>query len=129
MINFNPPKWSKRKMDQLNQARIEILHQMNLDDLIAARSVFFRSGEVTNAEELVYHVLDEFIMERQEELFDALRQKLKSRIPPEKIGYYMAVLGSEYEEELDATLNRLTQEFLKEYSIDGRIGWRKLAGI
>ena len=122
-------RWLKHEIEQFHKTRIEILHQMKFDDLIANRSVFFRSGEITNAGELVYHVLDEFMMEREEALFESLRQKLKARIPPDKIGSYVAMLSGEYEEEFNTTLNRFTHEFLKEYSTDGKIDWGKLTGL
>lgn len=119
----------KRKIEQLQHLRIETLRQVKFEDLIATHSAFFRSGEITNAGELVFHVLDEFMIERENGLFNALRQKIKSRIHRDKIGYYAAMSGHEYEEEFNTTLNRLTHEFLKEYSRDGEIDWRNLAGL
>lgn len=128
-MNFNLPKRAKYEIEQFIRARIETLHQIKFDDPIASRSVFFRSGELTNAEHLIFHVLDEFMMEREKALFDVLGQKTKSHIHPDKIGYYVAMLNDEYEDEFNRTLNRFTREFLNEYSIDGKINWRKLSEL
>jgi len=129
MMNFISPKWLKREIDGFNHTRIEILHQTDLNDLIATRSVFFRSGEITNAGELIYHVLNEFMTKQEEKLFDNLKQKLKSRISTEKLGQHLARLSYEYEEEFNSRLNRLTHEFLKNYLIEGRINWSRLAKL
>lgn len=68
-------------------------------------------------------------MKREEVLFDALKQKTKSYIHPNKIRHYGAMLNDEYEVEFNKTLNRFTHEFLKEYSLNGKINWRKLARL
>ncbi|NUQ83475.1 MAG: hypothetical protein HUU11_02070 [Anaerolineales bacterium] len=129
MITRDPPNWVKREVKDFHKARIEILRQLNLDKLIATRSAFFRSGEITIAGELIYHVLDEYMMEQEEKLFDALSKKLGPDVPQDKIGYYVASLSNEYEEKFNSALNRVTNDFLNEYSIDGKIDWRKLAGL
>jgi hypothetical protein len=129
MTYHDTPKWLKHEIEQFHQAQIEILRQMTFDDLITTRSVFLRSGEITNAGELVSHVLDEFMIEPNDVLFDALRQRVRSRIHPDKIGYYVAMMNDEYEDEFDRTLNRFTHEFIEKYSLGGKINWRKLAGL
>ncbi len=129
MITRDSSNWLMREVEEFHKARIEILRRINLDKLIATHSAFFRSGEITNAGELVYHVLDEYMTEQEETLFDALSQKLIPGVPRDKIGYYAAALGNEYEEEFNSALNRLTCDFLNEYSMDGKIDWRRLAGI
>lgn len=128
-MNAKTPEWLKHEIEQLNQSRMKILRELNFQDVINKRSTFLRSGEITNARELVFHLLDEEVSEREEPLFETLRQKLKSRIPPNKIGYYVGMLSSEYEEEFNTVLNHFTYEFLKEYSMDGRINWKKLAEL
>jgi len=40
---------------------------------------------------VVYHLLDETMSEREDPLYDALREKLKLHIPAEKIGYYVVM--------------------------------------
>jgi len=129
MTYHNTPKWLKHEIGHFHQAQIEILRQLKFEDLIATRSVFLRSGEITNAGELVYHILDEIMLERDKSLFEILGQKLKSRLHANKIGHYVAMMNDEYEEEFDKTLNRFTYEFLKEYCTDGRINWGKLAKV
>lgn len=128
-MNYDAPEWLKQEIEEFHQARIEILHQIKFDDLINNRSGFLSSGEITNVEELAYHLLDEIMSEREDSLYAALREKLKPYIPADKIGYYVAMQEADFEEEFNQALNRFTHEFLKEYSVDGRIDWRKLTKV
>ena len=123
------PEWLKSEVEQFHQTRIEMLRQITFDELIASRSAFLSTGEITNIGELAYHLLDEQVSEREEPLFESLREKLKSRVSADKIGFYVAMLDTEYEGKFNSVLNRFTYEFLKEYSIDGKINWGKLANL
>ena len=66
---------------KFNDERKRILTSLTLNDLISSRTYFLRSGEITNASVLIYHILDEFIEIKQKPLRDALIRKLKSALP------------------------------------------------
>lgn len=123
------PKWLIHEIEQLNQACIKILHQLKFNDVVNRHFAFIRSGEITNAGELVYHLLDEVVSEKDKLLFDALRLKLRSPVPPEKLFQAIAMRDYGFREEFDKTLNRFTLDFVEEYCLDGRINWGKLAEL
>jgi hypothetical protein len=119
-----------RAIKKFNSSRIAFLRKITLHDLIATHSHFLMSGEITNASDIVYHLLDEFFSAKVEALFDNLRQSLKSILSPAKIkklGYYIAVQDAEFREEYDCKLNLITGEFIRNFCIDGKVDWGKLA--
>jgi len=123
----NPSKWLKREIQQFNRSRIGILRELKFQDVINRRSAFIRSGEITNAGEIVYHNLDYVISDKGEPLFEALSQKLQ--VASEQLGHLVAEQDYEFQKVFDKTLNRFTLQFLKEFCVDGIIDWRKLSEL
>lgn len=116
---------------EFNDERNRILASLTLKDLISSRTYFLRSGEITNASELAYHILDEFFELKQKPLRDTLIRKLKSALPTidEKNLYrYIVEESDAFKEEYERKLNALTKEFFENYcSNSGEISWASFA--
>ncbi len=110
-------------IENYKKTRLILLEQITLDDLIASRSYFWRSGELTHAAEIIFHVFDEYFSEKQGILLNALMKKQTLPAP----NLFSTFEELEFQEERKQKLNSLLAEFTQRFCINGRIDWASLA--